>query len=418
MKSWFALVCLLGLSVSVLGEQIRYDNYKLLRFTPTNEEELKLLVQLQESNFGAIFWQEPSRVGKPVDIMFPPHLQGDTFEFLRKRLVSSVMSDNVQTLINNEARGLRKNGKALNWDSYGTLEDINDYLSSTAASNSFVQVLSIGKSFEQRDLNVLKISKSSGADRPAIWIDGGIHAREWISPAVVTYVINELLTSNDTEVTSITEDFDLYIIPNLNPDGYVYSIDTDRMWRKTRATTNSPLGCRGADANRNWDYRFDTGGSSDAPCSDTYHGGEGFSQPETRAASDFYNTIANQTKMFLSVHSYSQYILLPYGYSNERYPDYAEWMRIGEAAADAIARPYGTQFTVGNIVDLLYVSSGGSVDWIKGIHDTSVVLAFELRDTGRYGFVLPPDQIRPSGIEFMEGFKELVRQLRNRLDMP
>ncbi|ODM94385.1 Zinc carboxypeptidase A 1 [Orchesella cincta] len=417
MKSWFALICLLGLSVSVLGEQIRYDNYKLLRFTPTNEDELKLLVQLQESNFGVIFWQEPSRVGRPVDVMFPPHLQGDTFEFLRKRLVSTVMSDNVQTLINNEARGLLQNGKALNWESYGTLDDINEYLASVAASNSFAEVVTIGKSFENRDLNVLKISKSSGSDRPAIWLDGGIHAREWISPAVVTYVINELLTSNDTEVTQIAEDFDLYVMPVMNPDGYVYT-QTDRMWRKTRATTNSPLGCRGADANRNWDYRFDTGGSSPQPCSDTYHGGSGFSQPETKAASDFYNTIGNQTKMFLSVHSYSQYILLPYGYSAERYPDYQEWMRIGQAAARAIAQPFGTEFTVGNIVDLLYVSSGGSVDWIKGIHDTSVVLAFELRDTGRYGFVLPPDQIKPSGVEFLEGFKVLVRELRTRLDMP
>lgn len=47
----------------------------------------------------------------------------------------------------------------------------------------------------------------------------GIHAREWIAPAVGTYVINELLNGNDTEVAKILDDFDIYAVPALNPDG-------------------------------------------------------------------------------------------------------------------------------------------------------------------------------------------------------
>jgi len=418
MKSCCVLVCLLGISASVLGNRIRYDNYKLLRFTPGNQEELKLLLQLQESHLGVIFWKEPSRVGSPVDIVFPPHLQGDTFEFLKKRLETSILSENIQTLIDDEAKGLLQSGKALNWDSYGTLDDIYEFLNSIAANYSFVEVRDIGKSFEDRDLKVLKISKpSSFADKPAIWIDAAIHSPEWISPAVATYVINELLTSNEPEVVKISEDFDLYIMPVMNPDGYVYAHEFDRGWRKTRAETSNPL-CKGVDANRNWDYEFNTGGSSSDPCSQSYHGGVAFNQPETRAVSNFYNTIATQTKMYLTLHSYSQYIMLPFGYSNQTYDDYDEWMRIAEATSRAIAGPFGTQFQWGNIVDLLYVSSGGSVDWIKGVHDTSIVLAFELRDFGRHGLILPPEQIRPSGIEFMEGFKELVKQLRTRLETP
>jgi len=121
---------------------------------------------------------------------------------------------------------------------------------------------------------------------------------------------------------------------------------------------------------------------------------------------------------FLSVHSYSQFILLPYGFSNQRYPDYDEYMRIGNAAATAIAQRFGTQFRVGNIVDILYPASGGSVDWVKGVHDTSLVLAFELRDTGRYGFLLPADQIIASGQEFMDSLLEMVKQLRDRISAP
>ncbi|ODM88644.1 Zinc carboxypeptidase A 1 [Orchesella cincta] len=369
MNFWFIFFCLFGFSVFVDADKIRYDNYKLLRFTPDNEDDLKLLVELQESNFGVIFWKEPSSVGKSVDVVFPPHLQGDTFQFLQKRLVSSVLSNNVQTLIDEEARGLLRNGKAFNWETYGTLDDIYDYLDTVAESYPYVEVVPYGESFENRELKALKIAKPTVSDKPAIWIDAGIHASEWIGPAVLTYVINELLTSDDADVIKITEDFDLYMIPVLNPDGYAYS-QVERTWRKTRATisTGNPLGCVGVDANRNWNYFFNTGGSSSDPCSDGYHGGTAFSQPETKAASELFTSIAPQTKMFLTLHSYSQYVLLPFGYSNVHYPDYEEYMRIGIAVSDVIARPFGTQFEVGNIVDLLYVSSGGSVDWVKGVH--------------------------------------------------
>jgi len=68
------------------------------------------------------------------------------------------------------------------------------------------------------------------------------------------------------------------------------------------------------------------GGSSNLPCDDTFMGGSAFSEVEVKAMSDYYNTIANRAVFFLSIHSYSQLILLPYGYSNERYEDYQEYV--------------------------------------------------------------------------------------------
>jgi murein tripeptide amidase MpaA len=271
-------------------------------------------------------------------------------------------------------------------------------------------LINIGQSFEGRDLFVLKIS--SGAGKPGIWIDANIHAREWITNAIGTYTINELLRSTDPETRRLTEDFDWYIMPMMNPDGYEYSRNTDRMWRKTRSTTTSPLGCRGADPNRNWGYTWNQGGSSPNPCTDTFMGATAFSEPENAAANTYFATIAGQVKFYLSLHSYSQLILLPYGHNNNRIPQYNEWMRIGNLAAAAFRQRFGTNFRVGNIVDLLYVASGGSMDHVLGTHGTALTYTFEMRDTGSYGFLLPPAQIVPSCLEFMDALHAIVNEVR------
>ena len=55
---------------------------------------------------------------------------------------------------------------------------------------------SIGKSTEGRDIVLVRMSSGGGGSKPAIFIDGGMHAREWISPATVTYMMNILATDN------------------------------------------------------------------------------------------------------------------------------------------------------------------------------------------------------------------------------
>ena len=92
------------------------------------------------------------------------------------------------------------------------------------------QLISIGKSVEGRELRVIKIGKpqSYGIPKPAIWIDGGIHAREWISPAATAYVVTQLLGNYDSiEIKKIVDIFDIYVLPILNPDGYVFSSATE-----------------------------------------------------------------------------------------------------------------------------------------------------------------------------------------------
>ena len=61
---------------------------------------------------------------------------------------------------------------------------------------------------------------------PAIFIESHIHAREWITSATATWFINELLTSSDPEVRQLANNYDWYILPILNVDGFVYSHET------------------------------------------------------------------------------------------------------------------------------------------------------------------------------------------------
>ena len=100
-----------------------------------------------------------------------------------------------------------------------------DYLNCLANTyTDRAQTLDIGSSVEGRTLKVIKIGRAqaSGGIKPAVWIDGGIHAREWISPSSVEYVIHELVENYAApENQNLVDNLDIYVLPILNPDGYV-----------------------------------------------------------------------------------------------------------------------------------------------------------------------------------------------------
>ena len=74
----------------------------------------------------------------------------------------------------------------------------------------------------------------AGPGAPNVWLEAGIHAREWIAPAVATYLVNELVNNNDAHPDYLDK-INWYFIPSANPDGYSWSWERDRLWRKTRS---------------------------------------------------------------------------------------------------------------------------------------------------------------------------------------
>jgi hypothetical protein len=110
---------------------------------------------------------------------------------------------------------------------------------------------------------------------------------------------------------------------------------------------------------------FKLGTSSD-PCSDIYKGPRAFSEPETSAVSNAILARRDQIKMYLTFHSYSQLLLVPWGYGKGKPADYNELYNLGMKGKQALEATYRTQYKIGTAPDLLYSAAGGSDDWAKG----------------------------------------------------
>ena len=106
----------------------------------------------------------------------------------------------------------------------------------------------------------------------------GQHAREWIAPAIATYVAQQLAEEKRWYLKMST----WFITPLVNADGYEYSIHTDRYWRKNRRVT-SESNCVGVDINRNWGKEWGNEASKSDYCSEEYRGATSFSEKETIA---------------------------------------------------------------------------------------------------------------------------------------
>jgi len=263
---------------------------------------------------------------------------------------------------------------------------------------NLVTLINLGNSYEGRELLAVKVT-SGTATKPAVWFDGGLHAREWITVSVTVWMLNQLLAdyNRDPVVTKLVDSLDIYVLPVFNPDGYVYTWTDNRMWRKTRSP-NAGSTCIGTDPNRNWDYEWNGPGTSPDPCSDAYLGPAAFSEIEVKTVGLYLKNLGN-LKGYINFHSYSQLWMSPWGYTDARPPDYARQNTLGGQCVAALRVINGTVFEYGCIAVIIYPASGSSADYVYAVAKAVYSYGVELRDTGTYGFILPADQIVPSGQE-------------------
>jgi hypothetical protein len=131
------------------------------------------------------------------------------------------------------------------------------------------------------------------------------------------------------------------------------------MHRKNMQVTKR---CLGTDANRNFGFHWNEGGSSSRACAQVfsitshyqdYHGPTAFSTPEARAITDFITTLGNVIS-YIDFHSYSQLWMHSYGYSCRTNPNDTLLTMGGKLATEALAKRYGTEYRYGSICKTIY----------------------------------------------------------------
>ncbi|XP_054159932.1 carboxypeptidase B-like [Oppia nitens] len=294
-------------------------------------------------------------------------------------------------------------------DRYHPLSQVNRYLS-TISTLSNVDVIDIGISHEGRPIKAVQI-KNNPKSSDYIWIDGCTHAREWITVATALFIIDNIISDN------LKQNF--IIVPIINVDGYEYTWNTDRLWRKNRrpysastlVSTPMPDRCNGVDLNRNYDINFGGEGGSSNPCSFLYEGPSPFSEPEVKAVSDLLWKFKNRIKLSISLHSFNQLWASPYAYTKSSSIHYDHHMDVLQDIQNAVYKTNGVKYQIGPLGQSLYVGSGFMMDWIYtklGITNTYLC---ELRDKGVHGFLLPADQIMPTALETWNGILAAIRKL-------
>ncbi len=218
------------------------------------------------------------------------------------------------------------------------------------------------------------------------------HAREPLSMMNHLYYMWYLLENyaTDPTVKNIVDNTEMYFIPVVNPDGYVYNQQTNPngggLWRKNRR--NNSDGSTGVDPNRNYGYQWglDNSGSSPTPSSDTYRGTAPFSEPETQIIRNFV-----QSHSFVNAfntHSYSNLMLHPWGHTPNHSPDEELFGEISEHMC------WHNRYHYGNGNEVIYPTNGDANDWFYGAED---ILAWtpEIGSAAEGGFWPSPSDIVP-----------------------
>lgn len=221
---------------------------------------------------------------------------------------------------------------------------------------------------EGREIYYLKISDNPDFDEsePEVLYTALHHAREPASMQQMIFYMYYLLENYgiNQEVTYLVDNLELYFIPCVNPDGYIYNQSTDPngggLFRKNRR--NNGDGTYGVDLNRNYGYEwgFDDSGSSPSTNMDSYRGTSGFSEPETQAMKNFIEN--HNFKIALNYHTYSDLLIYPWGYTNSFFtPDHNIFTEYGTLLTSENLYVHGNPMqTVG------YTGNGTSDDWMYG----------------------------------------------------
>jgi len=245
------------------------------------------------------------------------------------------------------------------------------------------------------DIWALKLSDNVNEeeDEPNIYFLATHHAREPISLEVCMNLLEYLLSNYGTneQITDLVNNSQIWFVPLINPDGHkVVTTENDVWWRKNIRDNNLNNifnnSVDGVDPNRNYGFQWGFVGASGDFEEENYHGPEPWSEPEVQAIKNLMDS--RHFLAGISYHSYSELILLPYGYAADMYaPDYEALFDLAVNMAETIPSQQTGHYTPQTAWEL-YPCMGTSDDYSYGEHGTfayTVELATE--------FIPPASQV-------------------------
>ena len=226
---------------------------------------------------------------------------------------------------------------------------------------------SIGTTIEGRDIWMVKISDNPNVneDEEEVLYTSLMHAREPQGMANNMYFMWYVLENygSDAVVDFLVDNRELYFVPVINADGYVWNEFTNPngggLWRKNRRDNGG--GIFGVDLNRNYDFQwgFNNSGSSPTPSSELYRGTAPASEPETQTMQNF--AISREFTMVFNYHAFGQVMNYPWGYLGTPNPDVTLFDSLSGEASLFNNFSFGTPLASGS-----GVPNGYSNDWYYG----------------------------------------------------
>ncbi|MGI5504912.1 M14 family zinc carboxypeptidase [Lentzea sp. CA-135723] len=254
------------------------------------------------------------------------------------------------------------------------------------------------------DLKAICLTRKSPGDcaltpnapKPRLFVMGQLHAREITTGDMAYRFIDDLVGS---DLTAMLDDLEVWVVPIANPDGVEIvesGGDTPVLHRKNANGTCASS--RGVDLNRNAGSHWGEVGSSTNRCAETYRGPRADSEVEVQALESLWRKLyrdtrppgdtaaasADTTGAVISMHSYGNYVLFPWGWSTQKTGNDAALRKIAQDMASL------SGFTAGQPGEVLYNASGATDDWV---YDDLGVPSFVWEigaGSGRCGGFVPP----------------------------
>ena len=269
----------------------------------------------------------------------------------------------------------------------------------------------LGRSHENRPVYALELGfPESIRIKPAILFNGMHHAREVMTTEVILDIAEYVLANQNTpEVRGWLENYQIILVPQVNPDGGHRVHEGDRWWRKNAWKQGSMVW--GVDLNRNYPTLWSgCNGSSGSVLAQDYRGPQAASEPETQA---MITLVSEAQPVFnISYHSYSELIIYPFGCERERNPSVETFRRIAVAMAEEIRDDSGRTGTyqIGTAPELLYQADGTDLDYQWQEHN---VIAYTLEVNSRsQGFQPDFGRWRDKTVEAQRGgWMTLMRRM-------